>query len=264
MKKLAQICIVSLLTAAPVLAQPAAPRQTPSPDPGLVATQPAAEPAIPSVGSLFRDLGGDFKRLPSWETAIVLGATGAVGLAVSSDDAELSRRAVASQTMDTLFEPGEGVGNGAIQIGGAVATYVVGRTTHNAGVARLGADLVRAQIVNAVLTQGVKLAVGRQRPDRGRYSFPSGHTSAAFATAAVLHRHYGWMAAAPAYALATFVAGSRVQENRHYLSDVVFGAGVGIVSGRTVGLGHGRGRFAVAPFAAPGGGGVSFTLVGQR
>jgi len=219
---------------------------------------------MPSVGSLFRDLGRDFKRLPSWETAIVLGATGGLSLAVSGDDAELSRRAVASGTMDTLFEPGEGVGNGAIQIGGAVATYVVGRTTHNPGVARLGADLVRAQMVNAVITQGVKLSVGRRRPDQGRYSFPSGHTSAAFATAAVLHRHYGWVAAAPAYALATFVAGSRVQENRHFLSDVVFGAGVGIVSGRTVGLGHGRARVALAPFAAPGGGGVSFTLIGQR
>src|SRR5204862_6727970 len=113
-------------------------------------------------------------------------------------DAELSRRAVASDTMDDLFEPGEGVGNGAIQVGGALATYVLGRTTHSPGVARLGADLVRAQIVSAALTQGVKLSVGRRRPDQGRNSFPSGHASATFATAAVLHRHYGFMAAAPA------------------------------------------------------------------
>jgi membrane-associated phospholipid phosphatase len=255
------ISIVSLLAAAPVLAQSTAPRQLPTLDPGGVATPQSAELAIPSVSSLFRDLGGDFKRLPSWETAIVLGVTGGASWAISSNDAELSRRAVASDTMDDLFEPGEGVGNGAIQVGGALATYVLGRTMHSPGVARLGADLVRAQIVSAALTQGVKLSVGRRRPDQGRNSFPSGHASATFATAAVLHRHYGFMAAAPAYALATFVAGSRVQERHHFLSDVVFGAGIGIVSGRTVGLGHGRGRLAFAPFAAPGGGGVNLTLV---
>ena len=46
--------------------------------------------------------------------------------------------------------------------------------------------------------------------------------------------HFGWKAGVPAYGLAAYVAGSRLQENRHYMSDVLFGAAVGIVSGRTV------------------------------
>src|SRR4030095_7106445 len=115
----------------------------------------------------------------------------------------------------------------------------------------LGADLLRAQIVNTALTQSIKMAVQRTRPDQGRFSFPSGHTSATFATATVLQRHFGWRVAIPAYGLATYVAGSRLQKNRDYASDVIFGAAVGVVAGRTVKVGHGTGGFVVSPVAIP-------------
>src|SRR5690349_16701983 len=98
MPKFAAAFVVSVLTATPALAQIETANPNPSPDRGVV-TRPAAERAQPSVVSLFRDLGGDFKRLPSWETAIVLGAAGSVSAGVSHRDAELSRQAVASQTM---------------------------------------------------------------------------------------------------------------------------------------------------------------------
>ncbi len=64
--------------------------------------------------------------------------------------------------------------------------------------------------------------------------------------------------------MATYVAASRVQGKRHFLSDVAFGAALGIVAGRTVTFGHGDGRFAMAPAAVAGGGAVSFTWLGQR
>ena len=98
---------------------------------------------------------------------------------------------------------------------------------------RACADLMRGHIVTAVLTQGIKVAVDRQRPDGSRFSFPSGHTSSTFTTAAVLQHEFGWKIGAPAYVVATFIGGSRLQENRHYLSDVLFGAAIGIVSGLT-------------------------------
>ena len=63
----------------------------------------------------------------------------------------------------------------------------------------------------------------------------------------------------PAYSLAAYVAASRLQENRHFASDVIFGAAVGIVAGRTVTVGRGAARFTVAPMALSGGGGVTFT-----
>ena len=105
------------------------------------------------------------------------------------------------------------------------------------------------------------MAVGRQRPDGTGYSFPSGHSSVTFATATVLQRNFGWKVGIPAYGLAAYVAASRVQVERHFLSDVTFGAALGIVAGRSVTIGRGDARFAVSPAVVPGGAGISFTLL---
>lgn len=56
----------------------------------------------------------------------------------------------------------------------------------------------------------------------------------------------------------------RLQENRHYLSDVVFGAGLGIVSGRAVSVGRGRGAGVVQPVVTRDALGLAFTLTGAR
>ena len=80
----------------------------------------------------------------------------------------------------------------------------------------------------------------------------------------MLQRNLGWKAGVPAYAMATFVAASRVQTKRHYLSDVTMGAAIGIIAGRSVTVGRGDARFAVAPSALPGGAGVNFTWVGPQ
>ena len=71
---------------------------------------------------------------------------------------------------------------------------------------------------------------------------------------------FGWKAGVPGYALATYVAGSRLSENAHFLSDVLFGAGIGIVSGRTVTVGRAH-PFVIAPAVRPGVLGVSVTAV---
>jgi membrane-associated phospholipid phosphatase len=82
-----------------------------------------------------------------------------------------------------------------------------------------------------VLSEGLKYAIGRPRPyqepeERGR-SFPSGHTTAAFAGAAYWERRYGWKAGAPAYLLAATVGYSRVWSANHYWADVIAGAAIG-------------------------------------
>ncbi len=146
-----------------------------------------------------------------------------------------------------------------MQFGGAWAAYGIGRAIKSERTAVVGADLVRAQLVNMVFTQGLKLTVNRTRPDGDDWSFPSGHASGTFANAAVLHRHFGWKVGAPAYAVATYVAASRLQAKRHFASDVIFGAGVGIISGRAVTVGRGANRFAVSPMGVPGGAGITFT-----
>ena len=89
---------------------------------------------------------------------------------------------------------------------------------------------------------------------------PSGHTSATFASAAVLHRHYGWKIGLPAYAAASFVGWTRVRDRVHWLSDVAFGAAIGTVAGRAV---AGRHFGSVTIFATPtkGGAAITFTVV---
>jgi membrane-associated phospholipid phosphatase len=102
-----------------------------------------------------------------------------------------------------------------------------------------------------LITLGIKESVRRQRPDRSAgFSFPSGHASVTFASATVLERHLGWRAF-PAYVVASYVAASRLHENRHFASDVIFGAAVGAVCGRTT-TRHGRDKWTLMPVARPG------------
>jgi membrane-associated phospholipid phosphatase len=161
---------------------------------------------------------------------------------------------------EELLDPGQVIGDGWLQVGGAFATYTIGRMMHSPRTAVMGAALVRAQLLNAGLTQSLKVIVGRRRPDNGHHSFPSGHASASFATATIVHREFGWKAGVAAYAAATYVATSRLSENSHYASDVIFGAAVGTVSAQAVRLGCGKIAVRVSPFVAPGGRGVEIAL----
>jgi membrane-associated phospholipid phosphatase len=108
-----------------------------------------------------------------------------------------------------------------------------------------------------------KESTRRSRPEGAGFSFPSGHTTVTFASATVLQRHFGWKAGLPAYAVASYVAASRVEMKRHYLSDVAFGAALGIVAGRTVPIGHGH-ALRLTPMASPSGAGAQFTLIGRK
>jgi membrane-associated phospholipid phosphatase len=118
--------------------------------------------------------------------------------------------------------------------------------------------------VSEGLTEAIKFSVNRTRPDGTAHSFPSGHAASMFATATVLQRDFGWKAGVPAFALASYVAASRIETRRHYLSDVAFGAAVGIIAAHTVTIGHGNKRFALTPIASPSGGAVGLTWLGRR
>jgi membrane-associated phospholipid phosphatase len=113
--------------------------------------------------------------------------------------------------------------------------------------------LLRSLAVSEGVTQALKYTVRRERPDgSGRNSFPSGHAADTFAFATALERHLGWRGAVPAYVLSSYVAASRLHENRHFLSDVVGGAAVGIIAGRTV-TRHGREQYSADVQFLPGG-----------
>jgi len=117
----------------------------------------------------------------------------------------------------------------------SLTVYATGRLKDQPKVSHIGMDLLRALILDEAMTQTLKYAVQRERPDGSdSHSFPSGHSSATFAVATVLERHVNWRLSVPAYLFASYVAMSRLHENKHYASDVAFGAAVGIIAGRTV------------------------------
>jgi hypothetical protein len=90
-----------------------------------------------------------------------------------------------------------------------------------------------AEGMNVAMTRGVKYAVNETRPDGGAYSFPSGHTANAFLGAHMAYKEFkdsSPVLAYSGYAVALFVAGCRLHNNRHWVADVVAGAGFGILS----------------------------------
>jgi len=137
--------------------------------------------------------------------------------------------------------PGRGWGKTLEAGGGPVWSSVfvagvfgAGRVSTNARFRAASYDMLDAAVMNVVCFQSIKPMVRRRRPNgSNNQSFPSGHTSHAFAVATVAERHYGWKIGVPAYLVAGVVGASRMKQDKHYFSDVVAGATLGYIVGRT-------------------------------
>lgn len=102
-----------------------------------------------------------------------------------------------------------------------------------------GQAQLEALLATGILTSALKGLVGRERPDGSdRFSFPSGHTSTVSASAMTLAEFYGWKVGVPAFAIVGLTGFSRVLKDRHWLSDVVGGATLGILVGHAVARAH--------------------------
>jgi membrane-associated phospholipid phosphatase len=247
--------LVSLLVlVTPALAWSQAPPPAPAPKP---------EKTDRPFSTLFSGLFQDFGNLGQPGPLIVLGVGGALtGLAINTDG-EIRDRVTKSVRVEHAFDPGDIIGSGYLQFGAAMGAYAIGRLGKHSRLTEVGADLAETQIVAGALTQGAKIIVSRPRPDGYGRSFPSGHTSATFATATVLQRHFGWKIGAIAYAGATYVGTSRLTDDQHYLTDVLAGATIGIASALAQGFGRGPGRVTVTPVAMRGGAAVLFSALPQ-
>jgi hypothetical protein len=146
---------------------------------------------------------------------------------------------------------------GAYVIG--VGLYAYGRLAHKPDVADVGWHGTEAVLLATAMTGILKGAVGRARPfvsndtnphdfrfgagftNSDRQSFPSGHTTTAFAAAASvtsevrrLYPRALWVVAPVMYGGAALTGLSRMYHNKHWASDVVLGAAVGTFSGLKV------------------------------
>lgn len=88
--------------------------------------------------------------------------------------------------------------------------------------------------VMCAIVQLVKHIVHERRPDKQNFfdSFPSGHTATAFMGAELVRSEYSTGLGIAAYGTACGIGFLRLYNNRHWLNDVIAGAGIGILSSR--------------------------------
>lgn len=229
----------------------------------IIQEQKPAEPRHTGFQALVRSTASDFRAFPQRKSTWVILAVGGAAAALAHPfDDEIADELPQHDNLRKAFKPGKYLGYTWVQMGGAIGTYVVGRYFYHSDdgrtnkVSHLGFDLLRANLLTQALTFGVKYAVRRDRPDGTCCAFPSGHASVTFATASVLERHFGYRSAWPTFVIAGYVAASRLVEQKHFASDVLFGAALGMASGWTVVGRHGKSDFALYPIPMRRGAGV--------
>ena len=201
-------------------------------------------------------------------------AVGAVAFAYQLDDDVRehfeTELAPAGTTPDT--KDGEDALPAALALGG---TWLAAALTDNDGGRREAATMFQAAAFSGAATYVLKEIAGRERPyaaaERGAFgedgdSFPSLHTTAAFAIGTVLaesgNERHRWLRRVLGYGLAVGTAYARLDHDAHWLSDTVAGAGIGIATARFVmqrrDVTLERARFELVP--VPNGIGVSYTV----
>jgi len=251
-------CLVVIVVALILVASEASGQSTPA-DASSQSTQQVENtvPLPPHTGwaTFVKDTERDFLAFPKRKsTWVMLAGGGAAALSVHPADDYVERHIVGNPRANDAFKLGKWVGNSYVETGASVGLWVVGRYVLPPGeggvrtnkVSHLGFDLMRAQLVTETLVLGVKQTVRRDRPTGECCAFPSGHAASAFAMASVLERHLGYRASWPALAVASYVAASRLVDNRHFLSDVVFGAALGEAVGEPLSAATGE---ASTPFS---------------
>jgi hypothetical protein len=182
-----------------------------------------------------------------WMTAgLVVGGTGLfVGLDEEIRDAFEDNRSSTTDDLSNIFEP---FGNGAITIPALAGFYIFGHFDENDKAKRTALIATESFLITGLYTTILKVTFGRHRPSTGdssttfdgfttnHNSFPSGHTSTAFAIATVFANEYEEIPYIKpiSYGLATLTGLSRMNDEKHWASDVFLGAALGYFTSKTL------------------------------
>lgn len=181
-----------------------------------------------SIKESFRDY--NFKK-----SLIVSGAFIGLGVIALSENEILSNEEYAEERNEHLPEFRTGVDD-YLQYAPIAAVYGLNifgiKGKNNFG--NRTALLLKSEILSAAIVWTLKYTTREERPDRSNHrSFPSGHTAQAFTAATFMSKEYGdlspWYSIG-AYTAAASVGALRILNNKHYVSDVLVGAGIGILS----------------------------------
>lgn len=114
--------------------------------------------------------------------------------------------------------------------------YAFGQTWVGISGKRIGYNralgMIKASAYAVSITTALKYTIREPRPNGStKNSFPSGHATTAFAFAGYIYEDHGWTWGVPALAMATFVDASRINDNAHFLHDVLAGTTIGLAYG---------------------------------
>lgn len=178
---------------------------------------------------------------------VIIGTAGLsfVDSAIAIDVQRTEFSPAVNTTMDIGSEYGELVYAQLLTLG----LYGSGLALEHEGIRVTGRMLTQALLYSGAITMGLRYTLGRDRPSgttdphlflffqssNDHQSFPSGHTTVAFAVSSVLADRINYPPATVfLYGMATLTAVSRIIKNRHWTSDVFFGAALGLASGHFV------------------------------
>lgn len=182
-----------------------------------------------------KNLGRNFKSLFSTQNLVPLLSGAAIsGASAGLDDSVQDY--FGPQNPHTLFsDTGARAGRPYVLAPAIGALFLTGLHSDNTRFKSFSYALAQGYVLDLGITQGLKEATGRPRPDGSNsMSFPSGHSTDGFMIATVVDQFYGHKAGFAAYGLASLLAASRLKSNVHWLSDVTAGATIGYIIGRTV------------------------------
>jgi membrane-associated phospholipid phosphatase len=227
----------------------------------LLADDPSTESGRRTMGAFASNLGRNFAGVFSKPnlTPLLLGAS--LTSAGAFADRPVQRR-FGSHPESAFASSGSMAGGASVMVPLVAGAFLAGRASHNEPFRAATYDMAQAVVVTGAYTMILKETVQRTRPDgSNKFSFPSGHTSNAFALATVADGHFGPKVGIPAYAAAAAIGWCRVGKNVHHLSDVLAGAALGVIVGRTVVRQDGapardRKQWQIVPAVPPTGAGV--------
>ncbi|HAH31384.1 MAG TPA: hypothetical protein DCL44_03615 [Elusimicrobia bacterium] len=206
-------------------------------------------------------LWGDIKELPSkpagwnktqWYLAGgALAATGAAFLVDGKIHAFYDKHRKSNKTLKEISRLTTHFGDSVYQVPLISGLWLGGRLFNSPVMTKIAADATEASVIAALMINPtLTYLTGRALPSKGenamkfrpftfhRYSFPSGHTSAAFALASVLdvdlRETFGHWHTPIVYGIAFGVAESRLYDDKHYLSEVILGGAIGWSVGRWI------------------------------
>ncbi len=150
------------------------------------------------------------------------------------EDPDGIERTLDQGVIDMFADTGNIWAGARVQIPLSLGCWAVGSTLKKEGLAALGYDLSRSLLISTGIVVAVKYSVHRTRPNGEDLSFPSGHTASAFSFAGVVCGRYGFGWGGAGVALGVLTAMGRMEDRKHFASDVVAGATIGWIVGRSI------------------------------